>query len=277
MQTKTSFRFEPEPARGLFHEAAPGIRRMVAANASGMTYYGTNTYLIEADEGLYILDPGPAEDARHFEAIVSALGSRGRGIIVTHHHSDHFGLVPRLKAETGLQVWASSQFADDTFRPDQPLQDGDRVAGLTAVHTPGHASDHLCFRRDDGVLFSGDHVMSWNSSIVMLPDGDMGDYCRGLERLIAGDDRIYLPGHGPVLDDPLPYVRTLLQRRLEREHNIASQIAATPSTVQEIATTLYRKADEWLAWAAERNVEAHLDKLMQEGRALRKGDRWQAV
>ncbi|MGX9182138.1 MBL fold metallo-hydrolase [Mesorhizobium sp. BHbdii] len=247
---------------------------MVAANASQMTYHGTNTYLIEAPHGLYVLDPGPAEDERHFDAMVSTLGGRGAGIIVTHHHSDHFGAVSRLQKETGLKVYASAFFADDTFRPDSPLSDGDRVAGLAVVHTPGHASDHLCFRRDDGVLFSGDHVMAWNSSIVMLPDGDMAAYCRQLERLISAKDRLYLPGHGPPLTDPIPYTRKLLEQRVQREDAIWRQIAKASATAGEISRTLYRKTDKRLAWAAERNVEAHLDKLAKEGHARRDGDRW---
>ncbi|UCI31930.1 MBL fold metallo-hydrolase [Mesorhizobium sp. B4-1-4] len=271
------FHYEPDPERGVFQEVAPGVRRMVAANASLMTYHGTNTYLIEAPEGLFVLDPGPADDARHFDAIISALGGRGAGIIVSHHHSDHFGAVSRLQSETGLRVHASANFADDTFRPDLPLLEGDYVAGLGVVHTPGHASDHLCFRRDDGVLFSGDHVMAWNSSIVMLPDGDMGAYCRQLERLIAAEDRLYLPGHGPALHDPTSYTCMLLQHRLQREDAIRIQIGKAPATPAEIAETVYRKTDKSLAWAAERNVEAHLDKLKQEGCAVRDGNRWRAI
>lgn len=270
----TRFHYEPDPERARFHEIAPGVLRMVAANASRMAYHGTNTYLIEAAEGLYVLDPGPAEDEQHFHAIVSALGDRGAGIIVTHHHSDHFGLVSRLQKESGLKVHASAIFPDDTFRPDVPLSEGDRVAGLAVVHTPGHASDHLCFRRDDGILFTGDHVMTWNSSIVMLPDGDMAAYCRHLERLITAEDRLYLPGHGPPLADPIPYTQRLLEHRLLREQEIWTHIASAPGTAGEISKKLYGKSDYWLAWAAERNVEAHLDKLVNEGCAVREGDRW---
>lgn len=112
----SDFQYEPEPARGCFDEVAPGIRRMVAANASQMTYHGTNTYLIEAREGLYVIDPGPADDERHFVAIVSALAYRGVGIVVTHHHSGHFGSVERLKRETGLRTYAAANFADGRRR-----------------------------------------------------------------------------------------------------------------------------------------------------------------
>jgi glyoxylase-like metal-dependent hydrolase (beta-lactamase superfamily II) len=271
------FRYEQEPGRGRFYEVVQGVGRMVANNASPMTYFGTNTYLIETPEGLFVLDPGPAEDEVHFEAIISALGRRGAGIIVTHHHSDHFGAVPRLRRETGLRVYASAEFADDSFRPDLPLSEGDRVAGLVVIHTPGHASDHLCFRRGDGVLFTGDHVMSWNSSIVVLPDGDMAAYCRELERLIAAEDGLYLPGHGPPLPDPAPYAHSLLQHRIKRENAIWQHIAISAATAEEVARALYYKTDKWLAWSAERNVEAHLDKLMKEGRVVRNGHKWRAL
>lgn len=274
---KKSFHYEPEPQRGSFHEIAPGIRRMVADNASQMTYHGTNTYLIEAPEGLYVLDPGPAEDERHVAAIIGALGGKGAGLIVTHHHSDHFGALRHVQKVTGLKTYAAANFPDDTFRADVPLSEGDQVAGLTVLHTPGHASDHLCFRRDDGILFTGDHVMTWNSSIVMLPDGDMAAYCRELERLIRDADRIYLPGHGPSLADPVPYARQLLQSRVDREHAILKRIAQSPAKVAELSGSLYGKTDKWLAWAAERNVEAHLDKLLREGRAAKDGESWRAL
>ncbi len=120
----------------------------------------------------------------------------------------------RLRRLTGLATCAYAGFADDTFRPDVALLDGDSIAGLSVLHTLGHASDHLCFRRDDGVLFTGYHIMTWNSSIVMLPDGNMAAYCDQLERLIADNDRLYLPDHGPPMADPIPYTRHLLSRRL---------------------------------------------------------------
>lgn len=271
------FRYEQEPERGRFQEVAPGVRRIVASNASPMTYHGTNTYLIEGPEGLFVIDPGPAEDEAHVEAIVAALGGRGAGIILTHHHSDHFGAVPRLRRETGLRVYASAIFADDSFRPDIRLSEGDHLAGLGVLHTPGHASDHLCFWRDDGILFTGDHIMAWNSSIVILPDGDMAAYCRQLERLAARDDALYLPGHGPPLSDPIPYARRLLQHRMMREKAILQYLTKSAATPEEIARALYHKTEECIAWSAERNVEAHLDKLMREGRAAHDGQKWRAL
>jgi len=272
-----TFYHEPEPERGHIHPVAPGISRMVANNPSKMTYHGTNTYLIKAEAGTYVLDPGPVQDEVHFNALLKALEPNPAGIIVSHHHSDHFGSVPRLKAATGLPVFASSVFADDTFRPDVALDDGDTVAEFEVMHTPGHASDHLCFGRDDGLVFTGDHVMTWSSSMIMLPDGDMQAYCWQLARLLARADKLYLPGHGPVLDNPLPYTRRLLDHREKREKAILDSISKAPATTTELSTSLYGKTDPHLAWAAERNVEAHLEKLRREERAINTDNLWRAV
>jgi glyoxylase-like metal-dependent hydrolase (beta-lactamase superfamily II) len=271
------FRYEQKPDRGSFQEVIPGVRRIVANNPSPMTYHGTNTYLIESPEGLFVIDPGPAEDEAHVEAIAATLGEKGAGILVTHHHSDHFGAVPRLRRETGMPVYASTIFADVNFRPDIPLSEGDNIAGLRVLHTPGHASDHLCFRRDDGVVFTGDHIMTWNSSVVILPDGDMAAYCRQLERLAATNDTLYLPGHGPPLSNPTPYARRMLQHRVLREQAILQYLTRSAAKPKDIAQALYHKTEEWLAWSAERNVEAHLDKLMREGRATHDGQKWYAL
>ncbi|MGC8203894.1 MBL fold metallo-hydrolase [Aliiroseovarius sp. PTFE2010] len=255
---------------------AEGIQRIVANNPSKMTYHGTNTYLIDSPDGRFVIDPGPVEDSKHFDAILENLGPNPAGILVTHHHSDHFGAAPSLREKTGLPIHASRVFADDAFVPDGLLEDGDVIAGLTVLHTPGHASDHLCFARADGVLFTGDHIMSWNSSIVSLPDGDMRDYCDQLERLIARDDEIYLPGHGPVLRDPQPYAQRLLGNRMRREAEILAHLSKTPDTIKNIAATVYKKTDPHIAMAAERNVAAHLDKLLSEQKVVQDGETWKS-
>ncbi|MAM10991.1 MAG: MBL fold metallo-hydrolase [Rhizobiaceae bacterium] len=239
-----------------------------------MTYHGTNTYLLDTVEGVFVIDPGPVEDNAHFNAIVEGLGTRGTGILITHHHSDHFGSAPALRERTGLPVYVSSAFPDDAFEPDVRLADGDVVAGVTVLHTPGHASDHLCFATPDSILFSGDHVMTWNSSIVSPPDGNMRDYCDQLQRLLERNDKTYLPGHGPVLQEPKPYVERLLANRMRRENQILAHIASKPDTVQSIAAAVYRKSDPHIAMAAERNVIAHLEKLLSENRVIRSGNLW---
>lgn len=274
MKRSSMFFSEPEPCRAKGVELAPGILRIVANNPGKMTYHGTNSYIIDTPDGRFIIDPGPAEDSTHFEAIIENLGAKPSGILLTHHHSDHFGVVPALRARTDAPVYASRAFPDDAFRPDRFLEDGQVIAGLTVLHTPGHASDHLCFARPDGVLFTGDHVMSWNSSIVSPPDGNMHDYCAQLQRLIERDDRIYCPGHGPILRDPQPYVKRLLSNRMRREAEILAHLSNTPGSVQNIAASVYQKTDPHIAMAAERNVAAHLEKLLSESRVVQDGGVW---
>jgi len=268
---------EPEPVRARCENVIEGVRRIVASNPGKMTYHGTNTYLVDTPEGVFVIDPGPVEDSAHFEAIIANTGSNPGGILITHHHSDHFGAAPTLRERTGLPIYVSIAFPDDAFEPDGFLEDGQTMAGLTVLHTPGHASDHVCFARPDGVVFSGDHVMSWNSSIVSPPDGNMRDYCAQLQRLIGRDDKCYLPGHGPVLQYPKPYVERLLSNRIRRESEILAHVSTKPDTISNIASSVYKKTDPHIAKAAERNVAAHLEKLLSEFLVSRDGELWQAV
>ena len=277
MPNTSMFFVEPEPVRAQCTPVAAGVRRIVANNPGKMTYHGTNSYLVETADGVVVIDPGPVEDRAHFEALLGNLGSRAAGILVTHHHSDHFGMAPALRARTDLPIHVSNVFPDDAFEPDGVLEDGQVIFGLTVLHTPGHASDHLCFARPDGVLFSGDHVMSWNSSIVSPPDGNMRDYCTQLSRLIDRDDKVYLPGHGPAITDLRPYVERLLANRMRREAEILAHLSNTADSIPQIAAAVYRKTDPHIAWAAERNVAAHLEKLLSEGRVMRDGELWRGV
>ena len=151
---------------------------------------------------------------------------------------------------------------------------------MTALHTPGHAADHLCFARDSGgekVLFSADHVMSWSTSIVSPPGGDMGHYFASLKLLIDRDDEVYLPGHGPLLREPRTLARELLTHRMLREQAIARRLGDGPASTDTITDALYSQLDPRLRRAAERNVLAHLLKLEAEGKAARDGGLWQAA
>jgi glyoxylase-like metal-dependent hydrolase (beta-lactamase superfamily II) len=274
------FLTESEPPRGEVLDALPGIARIVARNPSVMTYHGTNTWLIEHEaHGLTVLDPGP-EQERHVDDILAAAGDRPiERIVLTHAHSDHYGAVAALKARSGAETWGFEPSAAGKFAPDHVLRDGDVIAALAALHTPGHAADHLCFAYEvpgtGTVLFSGDHVMSWSSSIVNPPDGDMRAYYASLGRLLdRPDDVLYLPGHGPVLPQPRALVAQMLAHRRAREASILDQLKSGLCAIPAIAEKLYGKSNPWLKIASERNVLAHLLKLEAEGLVRRDGEAW---
>ena len=152
---------------------------------------------------------------------------------------------------------------------------------MTALHTPGHAPDHLCFAFESGgrkILFSADHVMSWSSSIVNPPEGDMADYVASLRRLLDRDDDVYLPGHGPMLPEPRTLAADLLAHREARERAIRAALAGRPPTgTRALTDELYSQTHPMLKLAAERNVLAHLIKLEREGLAARDGELWRAA
>ncbi len=270
-----SFVTEPEPPRGTPVPVLPGIRRIVAVNPGVMTYHGTNTYLIDSPDGTIVLDPGPDDEA-HVAAVLAHSGTISR-ILLSHTHHDHLGALPALKAATGAPTYGYRRSAVPSFEPDHPLDHGDEVAGWTALFTPGHAADHLCFARSDGVVFTADHVMGWSSSVVSPPNGDMVDYFASLKLLLARQDSIYLPGHGPRLDDPLPFVRDLLEHRMKREEAILAALTDRPASTVGLVELLYSKIDPILKRAAERNVIAHLHKLAREGRAVELAEGWRAA
>jgi glyoxylase-like metal-dependent hydrolase (beta-lactamase superfamily II) len=269
-----AFLSESEPARHVALDVLPGIRRVVARNPAAMTYHGTNTYLIDRPEGTIVLDPGPEGHPEHVEDIMRATGGKISLILLSHSHHDHHGLLDALRLASGAPTYGFTQSANPAVSTDHHLADGDTIAGLTAIHTPGHAGDHLCLAMAGGILFSADHVMAWSTTVVSPPGGDMSAYFRSLERLLARDDRVYLPGHGPALPDPHPYVRDLLQHRQQREAAIVAALRRRPGGAGDIMRELYSKLDPTLQRAAERNVLAHLMKLEAEGQVERDGEIW---
>ena len=265
------FLTEPEPPRGVALPVAPGISRIVAPNPGPMTYWGTNTYLIEEPGGRLVLDPGP-DDAGHLAAIL-ATGPITR-IVLTHTHPDHLDGLPALRAATGAPV--SGWYAPEVPGAwDSPLQDGSRVGAWQAIHTSGHAPDHLCFAGPDGTLFSADTVMGWSTSTVA--SGGMADYFTSLRRLLGRDDRLLLPGHGPPIPEPRAFVQALLDHRLQREAAILAALGPQPRTSRAVTKELYADVDPRLLRAAERNVIAHLDKLRGEGRVRDVPEGWVAL
>jgi glyoxylase-like metal-dependent hydrolase (beta-lactamase superfamily II) len=274
------FLTEPEPERGARLPVMPGISRIVANNPGPMTYFGTNTYLLDTADGVVVLDPGPEGHPEHVEAILRHTGGQITLILVSHTHHDHVGAVPALQAATGAPTAGFRLSALAAFDPDIRLDHGATVAGMTALHTPGHASDHLCFAlAADGrkVLFSADHVMSWSTSIVSPPGGDMRHYFTSLNLLLDRDDDVYLPGHGPKLHEPRGLVREMLTHRMLREQAIARKLNDGPSDTYTIMDALYSQLNPRLRQAAERNVLAHLLKMESEGKAVRDGTLWRTA
>ncbi|MBX9591610.1 MAG: MBL fold metallo-hydrolase [Hyphomonadaceae bacterium] len=279
------FRTSMEFAYGVPRELAPGVVRIVANNPSPFTFKGTNTYIIGHDT-LALIDPGP-EDQAHLKAILDTIGARRLShVLITHTHHDHTDGLPALLAATGAKTagfgrrarthgakqtsLSGSEFVEQDFVPDVPLADGGRLAGngwaFTALHTPGHAPDHLCFALDGTkVLFSGDHVMGWNTSVVAPPEGNMGDYMRALEVLNARDDRVYFPGHGGQIADPQRMVKAFLLHRRMREQAILDCIRAGKNTIKSIVPAIYRDLNPKLLNAAALSVEAHVEHLIERG------------
>ncbi|HEV7266617.1 MAG TPA: MBL fold metallo-hydrolase [Falsiroseomonas sp.] len=285
------FRREDALPHGVAEDISRNVRRIVCNNPGPFTFRGTNTYLIGRGK-VAVLDPGPADDA-HLAAILRATaGERITRILVSHTHRDHSPGTAALVAATGAATFgfgphltppdAGGEGDDHAFRPDETLADGAVLEGdewrLAALHTPGHCANHLCFALDGGVLFSADHVMSWSTSVVSPPDGDMAAYMASLAKVAARDDRLYLPGHGPPLPDPAPFVAALAAHRLEREAKVLEALrAARRATAAELVPPVYGpELDPRLVPAAARSLLAHLIKLAAEGEAARDGDAFEA-
>jgi len=263
---------QPKPiVRGVASALSPLVRRIVANNPGMMTGPGTNTYLVGIDE-IVVIDPGP-DDAAHLDAIAGCGGDRIRWIVCTHTHVDHFPGVAGLKERTGAEVLAFD--ARDGLEIDRALGDGDLIEAtefvLRAVHTPGHASNHLCFvLEQERMLFSGDHIMEGSTVVIRPPDGDMAAYLGQLERLKGLRPRLrsIAPGHGHLIEQPAAKIDEYLQHRAMREQQILGALRAAGTTsIDAIVQQLYTETPEELLPMAASTVWAHLRKLKDEGRA----------
>lgn len=293
------FKRELDFEYGEVAEISPGIRRVIARNPSAFTLYGTGTYIV-GREKVAVIDPGPP-DAAHIEAIARATaGETITHMLVTHTHMDHspgcrllaehtdaptvgFGPHGAGKIAAGVQV---EEGGDMDFAPDIVVTGGDVIEGegwaFECVYTPGHTSNHICYALrgdrdgddgyDENVLFSGDHVMGWSTSIISPPDGDMKSYMGSLELLLDRDDSVYWPTHGPAITEPKRHVRGFIAHRREREAQIRECLARGVHRIAEMVPTMYAGVAKQLYPAAARSVFAAMAYLVERGEVVCEGD-----
>jgi glyoxylase-like metal-dependent hydrolase (beta-lactamase superfamily II) len=268
---------------GVATEIMRGVRRVLAPNASAMTGPGTNSYLI-GDPVWAVVDPGP-DDPRHFDALL-ALAPQARWILVTHTHRDHSPLAMRLAAATGASLVGRrgppDGRQDEHFQPDVVPQRDQRFAAaaaskaLRAIDTPGHASNHVCYLlEDDGLLFSGDHILDGMTPVILAPDGDMQHYLEALQRLRELPLHAIAPGHGRLLREPIAVIDALIAHRLKREGKVLAALASCGrADLEQLLAVVYADTPLALHRLARLTLEAHLIKLEREGRAARDGELW---
>lgn len=262
----------------------PLIRRVLARNPSAFTFKGTGVYFI-GHKDVAVVDPGP-DLPEHIQALKRALqGLSVTHILVTHTHTDHSPAAKWLKEFTGAKTYGFGphgsgkveegvkveEGGDMDFVPDVAVRDGDIIRGrdwtIECVFTPGHTSNHMCFAlQEEKVLFTGDHVMGWSTTVVTPPDGDMRAYMASLRNLLARDDRMLVPTHGAPVKEPKPFIQAYIDHRLDREAQILACIRDGLSTIPDMVARMYADVDKRLHPAASRSVLAHLIQLVAEGR-----------
>jgi glyoxylase-like metal-dependent hydrolase (beta-lactamase superfamily II) len=274
--------FEP----GVPFALSDRVRRVTAPNPGMMTGPGTNTYLL-GDREVAVLDPGPLIDS-HVDAILAAGGGRIRWIVATHTHPDHSPAWQPLKEATGAEVIGArpwdDMFQDDTFSPDREAVHDEVLAtpefSLRALHTPGHVGNHFCFLlEEEGMLFTGDHIMQGSTVVIVPPSGDMKAYIESLELLLDYPVRSMAPGHGRVIEAPEQAVRSLVEHRMMRERKVLDGLNGLgESNLDQLVLVVYDDVDADRHPMAKLSMTAHLIKLEGEGRARSLGeDRWAPV
>ncbi|QYC10893.1 MBL fold metallo-hydrolase [Brevundimonas nasdae] len=273
-------------AYGRRDQVSPLIQRVIADNPGPFTFTGTGTYIVgkpEAGAAVAVIDPGPLDDA-HLAALLAAVEGRTVShVLVTHTHRDHAPLARPFAATTGATILAAQPPARDThasgaldedddadFAPDVVLSGGEVMAGdgwtMEAVFTPGHASNHMAFAlHEENALFSGDHVMGWSTTVVAPPDGNMRDYLRSLDTVIAREFTTLWPTHGPPITEVRLFLEAYRAHRLDREAQVLARLRAGDRTIADMVPVLYAAVDQRLWPAASLSVLAHLIKLVEDG------------
>lgn len=280
------------PHAGSVLSIPPTVRRITAPNPGPFTATGTNTYIVGTGR-VAIIDPGPAVPA-HVDALLAAFaGGTVTHIFLTHSHRDHSGAVAPVRAATGAQVLSGGPHrpartlaagetnpfddaGDTSHVPDRTLTDGDIIDGggwrIEAIATPGHTANHLAFALEGhDLIFSGDHVMGWSTTIVAPPDGAMGDYMASLDKLMARPEKRLLAGHGPPVEDAHARIAELRAHRLMREAAILDRLRAGESAISDMVAAIYRDIDPSLHGAAALSVLAHLEDLILRGKVAPDG------
>lgn len=279
---------DPGIQPGIAIRLSASVYRVTARNPGPMTGPGTNSYLVGAGEQWAVIDPGPADD-RHIQALLDAAPAAAiRYILVTHTHEDHSPGAAALKSATGALVLGRTtphrHWQDPTFVPDGELDHDARLtlasgATLRVIHTPGHASNHLCFLlEEERILFTGDHIIQGSTVVIDPPDGDMAAYLTSLHSLLRERLQSLAPGHGTLIPQPHAAIEALIQHRLRREAKVLAALPRQqPADLSTLVRRVYDDVPPRLHSLAERSLLAHLIKLEAESRALHVADSWQAA
>lgn len=284
MENSNSNQFSSNVKYGVVEQITPNIRRITAPNPSPFTFTGTGTYIVGQGK-VSVIDPGPLIKS-HITAILNALAAETiTHIVVTHHHSDHSPASRPLAAVCGAPIFGRSvrepvpndesgdpveEAHDLEFRPTVQVHHGQLLEGngwtLECIHTPGHTSNHMCYRLlEEKALFSGDHVMGWSTSVIIPPDGSMSDYLKSLHMLLEADDQIYYPTHGAPVKSPKLLLKQYIDHRKTRERQIIECFENGMSTISEMVPIIYRAIDPRLHGAAARSTLATLIMLYESG------------
>jgi glyoxylase-like metal-dependent hydrolase (beta-lactamase superfamily II) len=256
-------------------EHSPMVTSVLAPNPGLMSGAGTNTYIVGRGD-VAIIDPAVA-DAVYIERVVREAGNRGRSVIVllTHLHFDHIGGVAPITEQMHIDVGAFGEAPFVTRR----LNDGDEInvggATLRALHTPGHASDHMCYELvEERAVFTGDVVAGFGTVVIAPPDGNMSDYMTTLQRLETLDPERMYPAHGPVIEDPNAKLHEYIAHRRDRERQVIDALEAGLTDLPKMVERIYAEVPKALHPMAERSLLAHLEMLEANGRVVRNDDTW---